>query len=96
VNFELPPNMRSTPTKDPKYRQCLFPYTLGAVGLGAKSSFGPAELCGETLTAMNPLHRLFTENKYDSLDALKAADPVCVRYNGILDLDAHFASNERK
>ena len=96
ATFELPAHMRDRPTEGIVYRQCEFPYMLGAIKLGAKRSFGPDQLCGEALVTMNPLHRLFTASRYDSLDALKAADPVCLRYNGLLDLDAHLASPVRK
>ena len=98
ITFELPAHMRDTPSsgKGACYRQCVFPYMLGAMALRAKRSFGPDELCGEALTEMNPLHRLFTENKFGALADLVAADPICVRYNGILDLDAHFNSPGRK
>lgn len=85
-----------TPPNKVAYRQCVFPYMLGAVQLGKKQSFGPDALCGKALEKLNPLHRVFTEDHYDSLAALREADPVCMRYNGILDLDAHFDSPERK
>lgn len=47
------------------------------------------------LEMLNPITRTYTAKRFHSLQEVKTANPVCVRYHGVLDLDVAFKNRER-
>ena len=60
---------------------------------GAQQSF---DAYMAPLRVLNPITRTYTAQRHKSLAEAKAANPGCVRYHGVLDLDVPFDARHRR